>query len=140
MIAYLAHPVAGLTTDDVRRNVRTAHAWLEWIVARADGMAVCAPWIPYVIAHRYVETPFLRERGMRDDLAILRRCDLFLAVGARLSAGMAIELAEARAHGLGICDLTDLGHVTPPDDGRDIDARISTAVARAKIAQHRGRR
>lgn len=135
MIAYIAHPVAATADVDVATNICRAESWLAWLVEHTD-LAICAPWIPYVTAHSNNETPALRQRGMRDDLAVLRRCDLFIAVGARLSAGMAIELIEARTHCLGIIDVTDLELVLPPTRDQPefaiVVGRIAAVVARSQ--------
>ena len=42
----------------------------------------------------------MRERGMRDDIAILERCDVILLVGGRISSGMEAEVRHAAKFGI----------------------------------------
>lgn len=50
---------------------------------------------------------------MRDDLAMLRRCDGIVLCGGRLSKGMALELEAAREAGLWVISLLNIGAQPP---------------------------
>ena len=58
-----------------------------------------------------------RERGLRDMLAILERCDALVLAGGRVSSGMAIERAHAQALHMPIANLTALGRSAPEPTG-----------------------
>jgi len=107
---YLAAPVSAPTAEDMGLNLVNAEIWLEHLV-RHTPWAVCAPWLPYV---SILDEATHRERGMRDNLAILSRCDAIALVGGRLSPGMKLELDHAVALGLPVIDL--LHHGTSPPD------------------------
>lgn len=142
MIAYVAHPVGAPTPDGVHANVARALRWVRWLVDHTT-LAVSAPWIPYVLACEG-ETPEQRQRGLRDDLAMVERHDLVIECSDRISVGMSLERDHACLCGLSIADLTVLGLAEPPAPGTDEHQRalalISAAVTKAKIRQSRGRR
>lgn len=108
-IYYLAHPVSG----DVPGNVARALRWLRWLVGQHPDWAISAPWIPYVLG---LDESTDRARGLRDDVAMVRRCDGIILAGGRLSQGMAVELGAARAGGLHVLDLLHLGAEPPAAD------------------------
>jgi hypothetical protein len=102
-VLYLAHPVAPVRGGpSVAANTTNALYWLREIVLRTKGWAVCAPWIPYVQVLQDSGDPECptRKRGMRDDLAILERCDVILLVGGRISSGMEAEVLHAAKFGI----------------------------------------
>jgi hypothetical protein len=105
-VVYVAHPVSG----NVAANLERARRWLAWLVEIAPEWALAMPWMPYV---ETLDEDRHRERGLRDDLSMLRRCDGIVLVGGRISAGMAIELEAARNAGLWAVDLTALGSEPP---------------------------
>lgn len=110
LVVYLAHPMSAPTADDIVANLERARRWLRWFVLNTD-FAVCAPWIPYVETLDETEH---RARGIRDDLAMVARCDAIVLVGGRVSNGMREERDWAHRHELDICSLTELGD-EPPD-------------------------
>jgi hypothetical protein len=110
LVAYLAHPVSAPTTEGVAANLARARRWLRWFVEHTD-FAICAPWIPYVETLDEIEH---RARGIRDDLAMVGRCDVIFLVGGRISEGMREEREWAHRLELGICTLVELGE-EPPD-------------------------
>ena len=90
-VAYLAHPVSGLSRADL---VTAMNGWIELLCRRFPDNAFCAPWLPYVLALDD-DNPERRARGTRDDLTILARCDAVWLLGDRISSGMLAEAKEA---------------------------------------------
>jgi hypothetical protein len=110
-VVYVAHPVGADTATGIAANVARAHRWLAWLLAAEPDVAFCMPWAPYVAT--LPEDAHNRARGLRDDLAMVGRCDAIVLVGGRLSSGMALERAEARRLGLAVHDWTRLGEEPP---------------------------
>lgn len=108
-VIYVAHPVSG----DVRGNVNRALRWLRWLMERTPGAVFVAPWIEALLAGADDSDPVQRERGLRDNLEIIKRCDALVLVGGRVSTGMRIELNYAWLHGHACIDLTHLGAEPP---------------------------
>lgn len=108
-LVYVAHPYGG---DP--ENLARARRWLAWLLGHPDfaGCGFVADWI--LTCELLVETVDNRSRGLEVDLELVRRCDVLVLVGGRVSPGMEQELLIARAHRKGIIDLTDLGPVPPP--------------------------
>lgn len=105
-VMYVAHPVSG----DVEANLARARRWLRWLVDCYPGFAFCLPWMAYVQA---LDEATHRERGLRDDLEMLRRCDGIILVGGRLSSGMALEKGVAEDAALEVHDMLHLGEEPP---------------------------
>lgn len=105
-VYYMAHPVSG----DVPGNVARALRWFKHLVDQHPDWAISAPWIPYVLG---LSEETDRERGLRDDMEMVRRCDGILLVGGKLSGGMALELQAANIAGLDVVDLLHLGDEPP---------------------------
>ena len=111
MILYLAHPVGA----DVDNNAARAVRWLHWLMARESEHTIAAPWLPYCAVWKLLGDakssdtghPF-RERVMRDNLAMVKRCDGVVLCGGRISPGMQREVDTAQP-GDWIFDLTELG-------------------------------
>lgn len=109
-IAYLAHPVGH---GPIRRlNITRAKLWLRTLVEISSDVAISAPWLPYV---ETLDEETYRERGIRDDLACLGRCDLLIAVGGQWSPGMIDERGLMQDRDAPIVDLT-----TFPADPRQL--------------------
>ena len=109
-LIYLAHPVRGGTNEETARNLKRAREWYSW--ALAQGVAVAAPYL-IECDDGDDSDDAERERGLRRDCEIVRRCDELWLVGGRISPGMARELAVARKHGITVADLTPLGVLSP---------------------------
>lgn len=101
-VAYLAHPV-GPDGPNRTLNIRSAKLWLRALVEIYDGCAFSVPWLPYV---ETLDESAHRDRGIRDDLVGLERCDAVVAVGGRISVGMGVEIDYARRIGIDVIDLT----------------------------------
>lgn len=99
-IVYLAHPVSG----DVAGNLAAAKRWIRVLYDNFE-VAVLANWI---LDCEVLDdaNPEHRARGLEHDLAIIPRCDVLIAVGPRVSTGMALEWACAEEHGLPRIDAT----------------------------------
>lgn len=111
-IWYMAHPVGG----DVLANLSRAKRWLAWLQAQMPiDVVVIAPWITAIEVGADDGDPAQRERGLRGDCALVRRCDGVFLVGGRISEGMAREAKYARA----THDLTFLGDEPPLEDHAD---------------------
>lgn len=121
-VAYLAHPVSG----DPRGNAARAKRWLRYLIDTTP-FAVIAPWIDYVevLDDENVEH---RKRGMSDDLLVLRRCDLLIAVGGRISSGMAEEIRTMQALGKPVITLIEMGE-EPPEDRKPLEPSLWLKLA-----------
>jgi hypothetical protein len=115
---YVAHPVAppcacgmmpSTPKDAVECNLDRARLWFRWLLDAAPNVALIASWMPYVEVVPDGD-PKWRERGMRDNLAVVTRCDGIILVGGRLSGGMTAELAASRPRA-GIATMCDLLHL-----------------------------
>lgn len=115
ILVYLAHPVGAPDAAGVEANLGRARRWLSWLVDLpsriTDRIAWCAPWWAYVASLE--DAGAHCERGLRDTLAALERCDAIVALG-RLTPGMTLELAAANRLGLPVVDLVALGALPPP--------------------------
>lgn len=108
----------------VECNRLRALRWIRWRTERCD-VALCAPWIPYV--ETLPDGGEWRERGLRDDCAMVARCDGIILVGGRISSGMARErdaaivshpvMAGALPMDALVVDLTPLGPEPPKERG-----------------------
>lgn len=89
-IYYMAHPVG----DGPSRagNIRNAKLWFRLLAELVPQVGFSVPWLPYV---ETLDEALYRERGMRDDLEQLGRCDGIVAVGGRFSPGMTLEWGHA---------------------------------------------
>lgn len=106
-VAYLAHPVG--QDPDRADNLERARRWIKYLVDTTDH-AICAPWLPYC---QTLDESTYRPRGMRDNMATLRKCDLLIAVGGAISPGMRDEIDLMTTLGRPVIDLTHLGAEPP---------------------------
>lgn len=88
-VIYLAHPVGAPTVEGVQANLASARDWLRFLIGACPDVAFCVSWLPYL--NVLEDTGASRERGLRDDCEMVRRCDAVLMVGDRVSAGMRRE-------------------------------------------------
>ena len=112
MIVYLAHPV-GFDPEERAKNLENTQKWFLFLIKHTD-WTICVPWFIYVsnLDESY------RKRAMRDDLAILERCDAIALTGGRISEGMQAELGLAFLGGLKVFDLTSAGYEPTPEAER----------------------
>lgn len=110
-VLYLAHPVSAPNAAGIAENLARARRWLRWLVDHT-AHAICCPWLPYVEVLPD-DSDANRARGLRDDLAILERCDAIVLCGGRLSSGMSLEKMHALSHGLKVADLLTFGREPP---------------------------
>ena len=105
LVVYLAHPVGAPTREGVDANLVHARIWLSTLIARCPDVAWCVSWLPYLDVLEDNATN--RVRGLRDDCAMVRRCDALVMVGPVKggSAGMQRE-AAASSH---VLDCTAMG-------------------------------
>jgi hypothetical protein len=112
-VYYVAHPVGAVADGPtVEQNLARARRWFLWLVANEPDVAFSMPWMQYVeVLPEHVHGN--RARGLRDDIAMVSACDGIVLCGGRISSGMALELAAARAALLDVVDLTPLGDAPP---------------------------
>ena len=105
-LAYVAGPYRGRTHNDVAQNIAAArevaaHLW-------SLGYAVICPHLNSA----FMSGVAPEETFLRGGLEMVRRCDLIVLVdGWAGSQGTALEIEEARAHGIPI--FSDLEFVPP---------------------------
>lgn len=110
--------------DALRANVDLALRWLAWLRVSFPQDTFIAPWIATVMSLHGDDSPDLREAGLRDDCAVVERCDGIVLCGSRVSSGMTRERDHGSlyAHaiwcssmnGWDAWDLTVLGLREPP--------------------------
>jgi hypothetical protein len=105
----MAHPVAG----DVTANLARALRWLAWLSKREPDVTIIAPWIAAIMSGEDDSDPAARARGLAHDVIVVKRCDVLILVGGRVSSGMAIERDAMIAKGGHVIDMTDLGDEPP---------------------------
>ena len=105
-LAYTAGPYRGRTHNDVAQNIAAARAVATrlWELGYA---ALC----PHLNS-AFMSGVAPEENFLNGGLEMLRRCDLVVLVeGWQASQGTALEIEEARAHGIPI--FSDLEFVPP---------------------------
>lgn len=148
-VLYVAHPLAptedemaataawgtASATVAIKRNIDLALRWLTWLRASFPDDTFIAPWIATVMSLHGDDSPELREAGLRDDCAVVERCDGIVMTGSRISSGMRREREHGRdrSHGdWSSWDLTALGLREPPAvvvTGMTLDAWLSALVS-----------
>ncbi len=108
-VMYVAAPVSG----NVNANLARAMRWLRWLRARDTDAVYIAPWIASILSGEDDSDPAQRERGLRDCVAVVSRCDAVVLVGGRVSSGMQREREAIEAKGGVVIDLTYLGEEPP---------------------------
>lgn len=109
MIAvYLAHPFTAPTLEGREENRQRAAKWAAWLWLQ--GFAVECSWI--TITGMADETPENRELGLRSDCEQVKRCDVMVLCGPRVSGGMLREAGAAKV----IVDFTCYGLDLPSAD------------------------
>ncbi len=149
-VYYFAHPVGppcacegkypGHATDpagEVACNLARAKRWMPWCRDMAPHVSIIAPWMVDVELGDDTD-PARRERGLRDNCAVVKRCDGIILAGGKLSPGMSRELeAFTRSRGLmlfdpvpdRVIDLRKLGDEPPGTHYPDLDnAAVDAAI------------
>lgn len=156
-VLYVAHPLAP-TPEEIadydmfpdchaqalNKNIRLALRWLAWLRASFPQDTFIAPWIATALSLHDDDGPELREAGLRDDCAVIERCDGITLTGSRLSSGMGRERdhgadrahgnwCQEPAHGWSVFDLTVLGLREPPEVvvGMTLDAWLTAQLSGA---------
>lgn len=104
---YLAHPLSAPTREGIEENRARAKQWAAWLWKQ--GFSVECSWI--VCTELLEETPENRELGLKSDCEQVRRCDVMVLCGPRISSGMLREAGAAKV----IVDFTHLGMLVPID-------------------------
>lgn len=134
---YLAHPVGAVDAAGVEANLQRARQWLRWLIDLPNPAVAriswVLPWWAYVDAlgdgvHRY------RERGLRDTLAVLERCDALLALG-RPTPGVVAETAAAQRAGLPVVDWIAAGPLPPSTSETNWWSSRPTAARIAELVE-----
>lgn len=86
-------------------NLRRAMRWWRWFEGSLTDAVFTVPWYVNVSANGEAD-PVKIERGLRDDCAIVQRCDAIMMCGSRISSGMAKEAAAARECNLPVFQVT----------------------------------
>lgn len=126
VVAYLSHTLGRANGDHtIKRhdNIANAGKWLHYLTDAVPWIVVM-PWFPYVALD------IQRERGLADQLRYIRRCDALVLCGGVVSDHQVDEVAEAKAHGVAIVDLTDLGYYAPeisPGTREMLESRLEAA-------------
>ncbi len=97
VVYYIAHPLG--TGETRKENLAKVKRWLAWLMKKYPDVAFCLPWT--AMAEACGDTPEDHERGLRDDLEILERCDGLVLVGGHMSPGMRVEywhFREVKGH------------------------------------------
>src|SRR5262245_37677443 len=94
----LLHPVGIGSTRAM--NVASAKMWLRALVDALPDVAFDAGWLAYA------DIATDRERGIRDAICVLERCDAVVAVGGEFSRGMRAEWQRAEQKKLYCIDLS----------------------------------
>ena len=105
LAVYLAHQLTAPTREGIELNRSRAARWAKWLWEQ--GFAVECSWV--VMTGELDETPENRELGLRSDCEQVRRCDVMVLCGPRVSGGMLREAQAAKV----IVDFTHLGLAVP---------------------------
>lgn len=84
-------PLHELVRRATRANLDRAMAWLAWLRRSFPETTFIAPWIASILAGEDDVDPSQPEAGLRDDCAVVERCDGIVLVGPRISEGMERE-------------------------------------------------
>lgn len=86
---YICSPLRG----DIERNIQRAVGYSRFVFGMGG-----VPLAPHVIFTAFLDDniPAEREAGLELGLQLMRRCDELWVFGSRVSAGMAMEIENAR--------------------------------------------
>ena len=131
VVAYLDHPLGegdGDRTVELVENTASALDWFRFM-KRVTMWSIQCPWYISIVAGMG-EMRF-PVRDMRDRIAVLRRCDIYIMVGGFVSPHMRIHENHCR-HRIDpqpVLDLTDLGWRPP---WMEIDKVTQDVVRRSR--------
>lgn len=131
IVAYLAHPLSAPTREGIEQNRRNAAKWAAWLWRQ--GYSVECSWI--VCTGELEETPENRKFGLESDCEQVRRADIMVLCGPKISGGMLLEANAASK----IFDLTRLGYDLP-HPGLTLDTHgqeITYSEARRRAAAYK---
>jgi hypothetical protein len=123
-VLYVAHPISPGDGETIGENLQRAMRWFAWLRAAFPQDTFIAPWIATVMSLHGDDSPDLREAGLRDDCAVVERCDGIVLCGPRVSSGMQREADHGREHshvGFSVYDMTRGALVDPPAAGTGFD-------------------
>lgn len=106
-VVYIAHPLGH--GDDREQNRANAARWCAWAATQKD----VAPVADWIVLSGVLSEAEGRERGLLIDRVLIERCDEMWLTGGRVSPGMKIEIEHAKACGLTVIDLTEMGYEAP---------------------------
>lgn len=92
LAVYLACPFTAPTLEGREENRRRAAKWAAWLWRQ--GFAVECSWL--ILTGELEETPENRELGLRSDCEQVKRCDVMVLCGPRISGGMLREAGAAK--------------------------------------------
>lgn len=126
---YVAAPVG--TGPRRRLNLESVRLWFSALIVSVPCVAFAIPWLPYV---ELLDEDTHRDRGIRDDLTALRRCDGVVACPgpfdrAVMSPGMITEWDLAASIRLRQVSLMDLQFPAYAATQREIAKRFELACA-----------
>lgn len=129
VVAFLTHPLGERDADyGTARGNNLANA-MEWfrLIKDATGWAICYPTMAYLAA---VDDIFHGPSTLIDQIEIMKRCDVLVAVGGMMSPHMRYLAGHASTAKIPLLDLLSLG-VRPMIDGAD---RTRAEIARLAAA------
>jgi hypothetical protein len=109
----------GLAADVVAYNLRSALAWWRWLEGTLTEIVFAMPWFTNVTANGEGDRAKI-NRGLRDDAAIVQRCDGIVLCGSRVSSGMAIEAEAAKMAGLPVFQIQSAFTKIPDRSAREM--------------------
>lgn len=108
LAVYLGHPLTAPTREGIEQNRANAAKWAAWLWRQ--GFAVECSWI--VATGELEETEANRELGLRSDCEQVKRQDVMVLCGPRISGDMLREAGSAKI----IVDFTCYGLDLPSAD------------------------
>lgn len=143
IVCYFAHPVGAPTPEEVDANLLRAVHWYEWLRKVEPEISFCAPWLVALLMKLDDDrNPAHRARGMRDNIAVARRCDGIVACGGIISPGMRLEIDAVIEAGGWLSDLSWLGKAVfagafVEQSPHHIDPALGNGTNRGAIASGR---
>lgn len=140
MIGYLSHEVGSDETfadlQQRQANVANAVAWLAYLTRATYNLVVTMPWYVNVVAFGQS----MKDRVLRDQTTMMRRCDLLILVGRPPRGHQLVERTDAYRWRLHELDLTDQPWAPPDIDSPEDHAlravmaeRLSASVAMSRF-------